>query len=249
MKDSKGFIKLDRSIFEHWIFQDAEKFKAFVDLIQLARWKDEKLLIGNDLVTIPRGSYYTSELKLAARWGWGRDKTRNFLSLLEKEGMIKKKGTTKGTMLTIENYRVYQDEHPTVYTTKTHQTNNEPDIKPTSNQHQTNNEPDTKEEIKEIIRIDKKRKEKKEREEREDSTTQLHSLSFPTHIHKIIYEQFGEVAYKTWFIDSIIKTKGELITITVKEQFKKDLIQAKYIKALSILLKKNISVKLGGSSE
>ena len=83
MKDSKGFIKLDRSIFEHWIFQDAEKFKAFVDLVQLARWKDEKLLVGNDLVTIPRGSYYTSELKLASRWGWGRDKIRNFLTLLE----------------------------------------------------------------------------------------------------------------------------------------------------------------------
>ena len=89
VKDSKGFIKLDRSIFEHWIFQDAEKFKAFVDLIQLARWKDEKMLIGNEVVIVPRGSYYTSELKLADRWGWGRDKTRNFLSLLEKERMIK----------------------------------------------------------------------------------------------------------------------------------------------------------------
>ena len=101
----KGFIKLDRSIFEHWIFQDAEKFRAFVDLIQLARWKEEKLLIGNELVIIPRGSYYTSELKLAERWGWSRKKTREFLKLLETEEMITKKGTTKGTMLTIENYR------------------------------------------------------------------------------------------------------------------------------------------------
>lgn len=246
MKDSKGFIKLDRSIFEHWIFQDAEKFKAFVDLIQLARWKDEKLLIGNDLVTIPRGSYYTSELKLAARWGWGRDKTRNFLSLLEKEGMIKKKGTTKGTMLTIENYRVYQDEHPTVYTTKTHQTNNEPDIKPTSNQHQTNNEPDTKEEIKEIIRKDKNREERKEEE-----STQLSSLSFPTPTHKIIFNQFGKVAYRTWFENAVIETKGELVTIVVDEELKKDLIQNRYVSALNILLNKNISVKSkeGNSNE
>ena len=66
-KESKGFIKLDRNIFDHSIFQDAERFRAFVDLIQLARWKDEKLLIGNDVVTVPRGSYYTSELKLAER--------------------------------------------------------------------------------------------------------------------------------------------------------------------------------------
>jgi len=110
---AEGWIKLDRSIFEHWIFQDAEKFRAFVDLIQLARWKDEKLLIGNEIVNIPRGSYYTSELKLAEKWGWSRKKTREYLKLLESEGMIIKKGTTKGTTITIENYRLYQDEGTT----------------------------------------------------------------------------------------------------------------------------------------
>ena len=113
-----GFIKIYRSIFEHWIFNDAEKFKAFIDLIQLARWKDEKLLIGNKLVTIPRGSFYTSELKLAERWGWSRHKTRDFLNLLEKEKMITKKGTSKGTTITIENYSFYQDEGTTEDTTK-----------------------------------------------------------------------------------------------------------------------------------
>ncbi|CAG9705481.1 hypothetical protein [Clostridium neonatale] len=117
-KESKGFIKLERSIFEHWIFQDAEKFKAFVDLIQLARWKDEKLIIGNKLITIPRGSYYTSELKLAERWGWSRNKTRDFLKLLESEKMITKKGTSKGTTLTITNYEFYQGEGTTNDTTK-----------------------------------------------------------------------------------------------------------------------------------
>ena len=119
-----GFIKIYRSIFEHWIFNDAEKFKAFIDLIQLARWKDEKLLIGNKLVTIPRGSFYTSELKLAERWGWSRHKTRDFLNLLEKEKMITKKGTSKGTTITIENYSFYQDEGTTEDTTKGQQKDN-----------------------------------------------------------------------------------------------------------------------------
>ena len=118
-----GFIKLDRNIFEHWIFQDAEKFEL-VDLIQLARWKDEKLLVGNELIIIPRGSYYTSELKLAERWGWSRNKTREFLKLLESEKMITKKGTSKGTTVTIENYRVYQDDGTTKDTTKEHQKDN-----------------------------------------------------------------------------------------------------------------------------
>lgn len=120
-KASKGFIKLDRAIFEHWIFQDAEKFRAFVDLIQLMRWKDEKLVIGNKVVDIPRGSYYTSELKLAERWGWSRNKTRDYLKLLENEGMITKKGTAKGTMLSLENYDLYQGEGTTKSTLKKQQ--------------------------------------------------------------------------------------------------------------------------------
>ena len=236
MKDSKGFIKLDRSIFEHWIFQDAEKFKAFVDLVQLARWKDEKLLVGNDLVTIPRGSYYTSELKLAARWGWGRDKIRNFLTLLEKERMIKKKSTTKGTMLTIENYRVYQDEHPTVYTTKTHQTNNEPDIKPTTNQHQTNNEPDTKEEIKEI-------KEIKEREKREEKqTNSLPPLSFSSSIHKDIFNLIGKEGYRMWFEHAEITEHNDKIIIKAENVLKSGVIKNRYVDRISLHLNKKIEV-------
>ena len=236
MKDSKGFIKLDRSIFEHWIFQDAEKFKAFVDLIQLARWKDEKILIGNNLVTIPRGSYYTSELKLADRWGWGRDKTRNFLSLLEKERMINKKSTTKGTMLTIENYRVYQDEHPTVYTAKTQQTNNEPDNKPTTNQHQTNNEPDTKEEIKEI-------KEIKEREKREEiQPNSLPPLSFSSSIHKDIFNLIGKEGYRMWFEHAEITEHNDKIIIKAENVLKSGVIKNRYVDRISLHLNKKIEV-------
>lgn len=165
-KASKGFIKLDRAIFEHWIFQDAEKFKAFVDLIQLMRFRDGELLIGNEIVVVPRGSYYTSILKLADRWGWSRDKTRAFLTLLEKQNMIKVKSTTKGTMLTLENYRLYQDETPTVYTSNPQQTDNEK----TSNRHQTDNESYTKEECKE-------REERKECKEREGGESKTYSQS------------------------------------------------------------------------
>lgn len=85
-KSSKGFIKLDRAIFEHWIFQDAEKFKAFVDLIQLMRFKDETLIIGNDVITIPRGSFYTSELKLAERWGGAERRSEVTLTYYQKKG-------------------------------------------------------------------------------------------------------------------------------------------------------------------
>lgn len=237
-KESKGFIKLDRNIFDHWIFQDAEKFRAFVDLIQLARWKDEKLLIGNDVVTVPRGSYYTSELKLAERWSWSRKKTREFLKLLENEKMIIKKGTTKGTMLTVENYRLYQDEGTTKSTTKEHQRNNEGYIKGTSKEHQKNNEGYTKEEIKEIKEI----KEGEEREEGKEEVPVLPSLSFPTEAHKKIYEEISEVSYRTFFIDTNITETDNEITIKVNNDFHREVIRDRFKDKLYYIFFKEITV-------
>lgn len=227
-----GFIKLDRNIFEHWIFQDAEKFRAFVDLIQLARWKDEKLLIGNELIIIPRVSYYTSELKLAERWGWSRNKTREFLKLLESEKMITKKGTSKGTTVTVENYRVYQDEG----TTKEHQKDNEKTTEGTSNGQQKDSERYTKEEYKEYIRKDK------EGEEGKEEVPSLPPLFFSTPVHNKIYDQFGEVSYRTFFMESDIKEMDREIIITHPDSFIESMILDRWIGKLKFLLGKRITV-------
>ena len=240
-RESKGFIKLDRSIFEHWIFQDAEKFRAFVDLIQLARWKDEKLLIGNELVTIPRGSYYTSELKLAERWGWSRNKTRDYLKLLETEHMITKKGTTKGTMLTVENYRVYQDEGTTKSTSNQQQKNIKKTSESTSKKHQKDNERYTKEEIK---RIDKKLEEREERKE----VSQLPLLSFSTPLHEKMFNQWGDIAYRTWFVDSSIEETEDKVIMRIPDSFKKQIIEEKYLKYIKIFAGKEVTLEEGDSN-
>lgn len=231
-----GFIKLDRSIFEHWIFQDADKFRAFVDLIQLARWKDEKLLVGNELIIIPRGSYYTSELKLAERWGWSRNKTREFLKLLESEKMITKKGTSKGTTVTIENYRIYQDEGTTKDTSKEQQKDNKKTTEGTSNGHQKDSERYTKEEYKEYIRKDK------EREEGKEEVPSLPPLSFSTPVHKKIYDQFGEVGYRTFFMEAEIKELDKEIIITHQDSFIESMILDRWTGKLKFLLGKKITV-------
>lgn len=118
---SSSFIKINRSIFDHWIFKEAEKFKSFIDLIQLMKISDEEILVGNEILIVPKGSYYTSVLTLSTRWNWSRDKTRTFLNLLENEGILKVNSTTKGTMLTIVNYSFYEYEPPRDYTTKPQQ--------------------------------------------------------------------------------------------------------------------------------
>ena len=105
---AEGWIKLHREIVDHWIWQDPFKLRAWLDLIMLANHKPKKINIDSQIITIDIGQHWTSDESLAKRWGWGRKKVRNFLKLLESDGMIIRKSTPRGTAITIVNYKVYQ---------------------------------------------------------------------------------------------------------------------------------------------
>ncbi len=107
MKNS-GWIKLHRQIIDNWIWEDAEKLKAWLDILMMVNHEDKTTLIGGKLVTIHRGEKLTSTLKLAARWGWGRARVRTFLELLERDGMCTTDRTANGTTIKVSNYAEYQ---------------------------------------------------------------------------------------------------------------------------------------------
>lgn len=104
-----GWVQVHRSIWDHWIWEDSEKLKWWLDLILMANHQDRKIMINGELHTIERGMRHTSEAKLATRWGVSRNTTRKFLALLEKDGMIQlSKSRQKGTTYKVLNYDVYQ---------------------------------------------------------------------------------------------------------------------------------------------
>lgn len=108
--DKSGWIKLHRKVLDCWIWQEKpyDKARAWVDLLLLAMHRDKKLLIDNEIFVVERGSFMTSILKLATRWGWSRNKVKRFLELLEDEQMLNTKRTQKGTLVTIVKYEDYQ---------------------------------------------------------------------------------------------------------------------------------------------
>lgn len=108
MAEKQGWIKLDRSIMNHWIYEDAEMLKAWIDLLLSCNHKDNKILFDAHPIVIKRGQYMTSIRKLSNRWGWSRARVVRFLDTLEEDGMITRKSDTKKTLLTIENYGFYQ---------------------------------------------------------------------------------------------------------------------------------------------
>lgn len=106
-----GWIKVHRQVMDHWIWEDAERFKWWMEIILLTNHTDKKTVIGGELITIKRGTFHTSELKLSERWGVSRNRVRRFLQLLEDDDMISTKKTTNGTTIKVHNYGVYQGKN------------------------------------------------------------------------------------------------------------------------------------------
>lgn len=134
-----GWIKIHREITEHWIFQDSEKFRWWVDMLFLASYEDNKILVKNQIVEVKRGQFIGSLSFFTKRWGISKERVINFLRLLLSDGMILKDSDRNVTLITICNYESYQDRP-----------DNLSDYQPDN---QVNNQPDTTKEIKEIKEI------------------------------------------------------------------------------------------------
>lgn len=111
----RGWVKIHRKIQDNPIWRERpfSKGQAMIDLILLANHAGQEVLIGNQIIHLERGQVYTSESKLAERWGWSRNKVRAFALLLQNQKFSTAQGTTKGTTITIENYALYQDSQTT----------------------------------------------------------------------------------------------------------------------------------------
>ncbi|HDB6337764.1 TPA: DnaD domain-containing protein [Staphylococcus aureus] len=134
-----GWISIDRSIQNHWLFKEKKtfsKFEAWIYLLMEANHSKAKVPIGNQIVTVERGQRLTSILTLSDLFNWSRFKVKTFLDLLESDGMLEVKTTSKYTLITIVNYDFYQSEQG--------RNQHQNDIKPTSKQHQSNINPTSK---------------------------------------------------------------------------------------------------------
>ncbi len=106
-----GWICLHRDIQNHWIwdFKHADKTMAWIDMLMLANHEKKKFLLNGVLVECDRGELAYSQLTLAERWHWSRNKVRGFMELLKSDGMIVQRSNTVTTVITICNYSQYQD--------------------------------------------------------------------------------------------------------------------------------------------
>lgn len=108
---SNGWIKIHRKLQDCWIWQIDKPFderSAWIDLLMSANHDDVKIPFNGELVLVERGQLITSIRKLSVKWKWNKDKVLKFLRLLESDGMITRNSDKYRTLVTIENYSIYQ---------------------------------------------------------------------------------------------------------------------------------------------
>ena len=119
MAKQEGYIYLDRSLCDHWLYADKpfDKARAWIDLIFLAHHKTHTRMFRGKPKTYKRGDVDRSISSLADRWGWSRQKVRRFLNQLVDDGMVQVNATTNDTTITIVKYGDFQNKRTTNDTT------------------------------------------------------------------------------------------------------------------------------------
>lgn len=111
-----GWVKTHRSLFEHeiWLEKPFSKGQAWVDLWGNANHTPDFFMKRGQRVDIARGQIGWSQIKMQKRWGWSQNKVKRFLLRLKDERMVdfNTDDLTKHltTVVTICNYKKYQDK-------------------------------------------------------------------------------------------------------------------------------------------
>jgi hypothetical protein len=116
-----GWIKLYRKLIDSnlWLAEPFTRGQAWVDMIALANHDDGYIRVRGIRIDIRRGQLAWSELSLAARWKWSRNKVRKWLEELEKkEQQIEQQKNRVTTLISIVNYESYQGQGTTDETTE-----------------------------------------------------------------------------------------------------------------------------------
>lgn len=190
-----GFIGIDRGLRDHWIYQDAEYLKVWMEMLFLARYSDEphNELIDGDLVTVGYGQFIYGRVKWSERLKISEQRLRTLITKLKKAKMIDVVDThRKCSVYEILNYAKFnhQDNH---HSNHTHQgisvdANHQVNQLPTSSQPAANQQPTTKEQS-------------KQRKQGKQSNKDINLKEYAEFVH------MSEIEYQ-----KLIDGHGELIT-------------------------------------
>ncbi len=109
-----GWIVLARGWRDDEVFDDAgplSEREAWIWLLEKAAWKTcYRRNAKGERITVERGQFHTSLRNLSTAFGWGKNRVARYLEKLTDHGLIGTVAGQSGCMITICNYRKYQDK-------------------------------------------------------------------------------------------------------------------------------------------
>ena len=223
---SEGWIKLHRCLFEKAIWQNStpEQKVILITLLGMANHKGKEWEWKGKQFKAEPGMLVTSLDSICTRCGKGISvqNVRSALNKFEKYEFLTQEVTKTGRLINIVNWGVYQGG--------LEEGNKDTNKEVTTNKNDKN------------INNDNNVREREEWEEvEEEKSPPLPPLSFPTQTHKKFYEQWGEVAYRTWFYDAVV-VEGEIINISSPDGFKNEILRSKYKDYLERITGKEVEI-------
>ena len=109
-----AFIGLDRGIVDHWIYQDAEYFKVWFEMLYRARYSKESSteLIEGQLIEMNYGEFIFGRIKWSQRLKVSERRLRTLLDKMINDNMIEVVSKqTKFTVYRIINYSKYNQHN------------------------------------------------------------------------------------------------------------------------------------------
>jgi hypothetical protein len=106
----RGTFVIDRSLFDHPIFQGTPYCKhfAWVWLVAMAAYVAHRRWISGVEINLARAQVAASSRFMAKKWGWSEARVRRFLARLKSDAMIDVTIDAGVTVITIRNYDRYQ---------------------------------------------------------------------------------------------------------------------------------------------
>lgn len=124
-----GWIKINRSMIDHWIWKDADALRLWLEMLIRANFEDKTRLFNGQLIHLKRGQLVFGRKVYADRLGMNENTIRKVLKLLISDGMIHQQTTNKYSIITITCYDKYQDSTSNSPATHQQPTNNAPHLK------------------------------------------------------------------------------------------------------------------------
>ncbi len=127
MFEDRGYIKLWRKLDESDLFRrHTGAFMVFCHILMNAVYKEHKMYLGGQSVTLPPGTYITSIKRIGSHLNLTDMKVRHAVKYLVATEIVTKKTTNKYTIFYVQNWAKYQsnEENVTSKVTNEQQTNN-----------------------------------------------------------------------------------------------------------------------------